>query len=173
MDETKGPLSGKTPTAWQGPKRKAPDVYIGETIGGRMRGGVLKGGTRQIFGGRRTTFPDTERNANGSLKGVRNKISRRVIRKAFLRSHSTVEIKIANARALNAQAAEVARDNKKSTRWARRLVVKELAIHQPVYAPDHKELRAMRTAARKAKRKGFSSGVINDAISAVVDRQAK
>jgi len=137
-----------------GPRRKAPVVYIGEHVGKY-----------------RTMHQDVERNANGSLSGIRNKISRRIIRAAFKRSHSRVEVQIANARALKTQAFEVARENKKSTRWARRLVDKELTIHQPVYAPDQKALRTMRTAARKAKRRGEAKP-IDDAISAVVDRMS-
>jgi hypothetical protein len=71
------------------------------------------------------------------------------------------------------QARELARTEKKSTRWARRLYDKELAIHQPVYAPSHKELRAIRTAARKAQREGRAAGVVDDAISQLVDKMEK
>lgn len=156
MDENKGPLSGKPPTEIQGPRRRAPRYYIGKMVGRHA-----------------AVYPDTEYNANGSLPGIRNKAARRVVRAAFKKSHSRVETQIRNARALKAQAFEVARENKKSTRFARRLLDKELAIHQPVYVPSQKELRAMRTAARKAKRKGQSTGVVEDAISAVVDRIGK
>lgn len=155
MNENKGPLSNLPPTDLQGPKRRAPRYYIGETCG-RFR----------------TVFPDTERNPNGSLPGIRDKGARRVVRAAFKRSHSRVESGLANARALRAQAFEVARDNKKSTRFARRLLDKEMAIHQPVYAPDQKTLRKMRTQARKEKRQKVSGPTrpIDVAIDAVVDR---
>jgi hypothetical protein len=139
-----------------GPQRKAPHYYIGEHVGKY-----------------RTVRLDVERNKNGSLGGIRNKAARRIIRAAFKDSHSSFTKGLKLARAMQDQARELARTEKKSTRWARRLYDKELSIHQPVYAPSHKELRAMRTAARKAKRKGLSNGVVNDAISQLVDKMEK
>lgn len=168
MDENKGPLSGKPPTEKQGPLRRAPRYYIGKTIGGRMRFGSLKHGSRMKVGGRSTVHHDTERMPNGALAGIRNKAARRLIRSAFKQSHSSFTKPLLLARAMKAQAFEVAVGEKKSTRWARRLLAQELAIHTPVYAPEKKEIRKMRTAARKAKRAGKG-----DAISQLVDQMSE
>ena len=133
-------------------------------------------------------YPDVERNKNGSLPGVRDKASRRLIRGAFKRKVSSTERAFGLPRAMQAQAREIASDThtpkiddhhngnrstrftstSAETRFARRLFAKELAIHTPVYAPSKKELRRMRTEARKAKRAGKT-----DAIGALVDRMAK
>lgn len=136
-NENVGPLSGRPPTAIQGPRRRAPRYYAGE-----------------IYGRHHVNHLDVERNADGSVPGIRDKSARRIIRKAFGRSFSRVEKRINFAREMKAQALEVARDEKKSTRWGLRLLAKELAIHQTVYCPDKKTIRAMRTAKRKLTRKG-------------------
>src|SRR5690348_11979779 len=110
MDENKGPLSGKPPTAPQGPLRRAPRYYIGKTMGRRRVGGGRRHkGRTEMLGhteGRLTVFADTARYPNGALGGIRDKGARRVIRAAFKRSHSSVEMQIRNARAMKAQAFE-------------------------------------------------------------------
>jgi hypothetical protein len=154
-----------------GPRRRAPRYYAGET-----------------YKGLRMQYPDVERNPNGSLPGIRDKAARRLIRKAFDAKHnSRVEQALKLPRAMKAQAREVASEERVEkiadhhngnrstkftstsgeTRWARRLFASELAIHRPVYAPDQKTLRAMRTAKRKEKRAGKF-----DAIGQLVDRMA-
>jgi hypothetical protein len=171
MDENKGPLSGREPTAPQGPMRRAPRYYIGKTVGGRWRPKGTRGKqhARQMrLGGRNTMHRDTECYPNGAVAGIRDKAARRLIRSAFKQSHSSFTKPLRLARAMKAQAFEVAADEKKSARWARRLLAKELAIHTPVYAPDKKTIRKMRTAARKAKRAGK-----HDAISQLVDSMAE
>lgn len=146
-----GILSGRHPTAPQGPRRQAPKYYVGET-----------------YGRHRIQYPDVERYPNRALPGARNKVARRMIRAALKRRFSSVEQALKLPRAMKAQAREVARDEKKSTRWARRLYDRELAIHQEVYVPSQKELRAMRTKARKDKRAGKQ-----DVISQLVDKMSK
>lgn len=118
-----------------GPYRKAPQYYVGETIGSRQ-----------------VNYPDVERYPGGRIPGVRNKLARRRIRGAMRRTFSAIERGLLRARALKAQAMELARDDKKSTRWGRRLFDRELALHQPVQMPNQKEARAMRTAARRKRR---------------------
>lgn len=144
------------PDPVQGPRRKSPPYYIGES-----------------YGRYRTVHADVERNPNGSLPGVRNKAARRLIRKAFGKNHSLVETRIRNARALKAQAVEVISEDKQyrgrsrhaKAKIAKKLLAMELAIHTPVYAPDKKTLRKMRTEARRAKRRGEV-----DAITALADK---
>lgn len=146
-----GIASGKPPTAPQGPRRKAPMFYAGET-----------------WGRHHVQYPDVERYPNGALPSKRNKFARRLIRGALKRQFSSVEKALRLPRAMKAQALEVARDSGKSTRWARRLFDNELAIHQPVYVPSQKELRAIRTEKRRLKRQGKV-----DAITALVEKMAK
>ena len=131
-----------------GPKRHAPEFYAGET-----------------YGRRKMLYPDVDRHPNGALPSKRNKLARRLTRSAFKRSFSRVERGLKLPRALLAQARVIAKDTGKSSRWARRLFARELAIHKPVYVPSQKELRAMRTERRKLKRQGKQ-----DAISALIDR---
>lgn len=159
-----GELSGLPPSEVpSGPRRKAPRYYAGET-----------------YGDRRIQHADVERNRNGSLPGIRNKAARRIIRGAFKRKLSHVEQALQLPRAMQAQAREIVSEYSavedrngtrawkgKSTRAARRLFAQELAIHVPVYVPDQKTLRAMRTAKRKLKRAGKT-----DAIGQLVDRMA-
>lgn len=140
-----------------GPLRKAPTYYIGER-----------------WGKYRTVRPDTERRENGTVPSIRNKAARRLIRAAFGRHHSKVERGLKFARALKAQAVEVVRDEHKGksryaqSKIARKLLAAELAIHQPARVPDQKQLRAMRTQARKDKRAGKV-----DAIGALVDKMSQ
>lgn len=143
-----------------GPLRRAPRYYIGETVA-RMR----------------VTYPDTERHPNGALPGIRDKAARRVIRKAFLRRESKVEKGLRTARAMQAQAREVVGDEHYDrSRYARaklaeKLYQKELAIHVPVFVPTKKQIRVMRTEARKAKRAGAKhASPIDNAIDAVLDK---
>lgn len=131
-----------------GPLRRAPAYYIGEHVGKYV---VVR--------------PDVERHQNGALPGTRDKHARRLIRAAFLRSKSSIERGLRNVRAMKAQAFEIAKDEKKSHQWARRLFAKELAIHQAVFVPD---ARKARTEKRKAKRRGEK-----DAIAKLVERIAK
>lgn len=187
--ETKvvGPLSGKPPSDVKlGPRRRAPVYYIGETY---ARGRGRKGSRAP----RSMQYPDVERNANGSLPGIRNKAARRIIRNAFGRKLSRISKGLDAARAMKMQAREIASESRVEkiddhhngnrstrfastsgdTRWARRLFDKELAIHQPVYAPGKKELRAMRTKARALKRRQMKGASVNDAIGDLVDRMQK
>ncbi len=137
-----------------GPLRRAPAFYAGET-----------------FGRRPVQYPDTERYGNGALASRRDKLARRVIRAGLKRTYSSLTKSLRLAQGLKAQAYEAARDEQpkgaKRGRWARRLLEKELSIHQPVYVPA--DLRALRTERRKKARKGLPV----DAISALVDAQAK
>lgn len=144
------PITEEAPPVEYGPCRRAPMYYSGETYG------------RHII-----QYPDVERNVGGCVSGIRNKAARRLIRGALKRKFSRIETALALPRAMQAQAREIAKDNRKSTQWARRLYERELAIHTPMYAPSQKELRALRTAKRKLKRQGKP-----DAISQLVDRLA-
>jgi len=154
-DENKGPLSGREPTEPQGPRRKAPMYYAGD--------GFIKG--------RPINRADVERLPNGVVSGIRNKAARRLIRGALARKHTRVEQGLALARAMKAQAREVVSDEHydrspmAQSRMARRLYESELAIHQEVYVPSKKEIRAMRTQRRKDARRGKK-----DAIAKLVDR---
>ena len=149
-----------------GPRRRAPHYYTGET-----------------YGRHRIQYPDVERHPNGALPGIRDKAARRIIRGALKRKLSRVERSFGLPRAMLAQAREIARETPswgvvlidgapaqrtKSPAWARKLYHTELAIHQPVYVPDQKQLRAMRTQKRKDKRAGKV-----DAIGALVDKMSK
>lgn len=142
-----------------GPKRRAPRYYAGESVGKHPM-----------------LYPDTERNPNGSVPGIRDKGARRIIRKAFAAIFSPVERGLRRTRALQAQAREVISNEhgKKSSsaqrHRARRLLAAELAIHQPVYAPDKKTIRAMRTAKRKAERAG-KKDFITSAIERIVEKK--
>lgn len=137
-----------------GPRRKAPAFYAGET-----------------YGRNRVQYPDVERWPNGALPSKRDKLARRVIRGALKRTFSSLTKSLKLAQGLRAQAYEAARDEQpkgaKRGRRARRLLAKELAIHQIVYVPA--DLRAERTA----KRKRIRAGLAGDAISALVDRMTK
>lgn len=132
-----------------GPRRRAPAFYAGET-----------------YGRRDMHYPDVERYPSGALPSTRNKFARRLIRAAFKRHHSKVERGLKLPRAMLAQAREIARTEKKSKQWARRLFERELAIHEPVFVP--KDLRAVRTEKRRLKRQGKK-----DAITQLVDKMAE
>lgn len=131
--------------------RKAPVFYAGETY------------SRHIV-----QHDNVERLANGTVASTRNKIARRLIRGALKAKFSRLTSSLRLARGLRAQAYSLAREEKRSSRWGLRLLAKELAIHQTVYAPTGPELRAMRTMKRARARKG----VAQDAITALVDRMA-
>jgi hypothetical protein len=156
MTNETGPLSGKEPTDPQGPRRRAPMYYVGET-----------------YGRRPINYPDVERYNNGAIAGIRDKAARRLIRGALKRTHSKVEKGVKFARSLKAQAVEVITDEHAErspmarSRMARRLLAEELAIHQEVYVPSKKEIRKMRTQARAQKRRGGQ-----DAIGKLVERMA-
>lgn len=96
-----GELSGRPPTDTQGPLRKAPRYYAGKT-----------------YKRRQLARPATERNANGSLAGLRDKGARRVIRAAFGRTISSVERGLRLAREMKAQARDIVRDEHKGSRKA-------------------------------------------------------
>ncbi len=152
-----GILSGQPPNeVMLGPMRQPPAYYIGEK-----------------YKGRRIQNRDVERYSNGAIPGKRDKGARRLIRKALKRRHAKTEQAPQLARDMQAQAREVAKEEGKSTRWARRLYEKELEIHKPVYVPTKKELREMRTEKRRRQRAGETGDVINDAISQLVDAEAK
>lgn len=142
-----GILSGKPPSDVKfGPRRKAPMYYAGEFYG------------RHVI-----QYPDVERHKNGALPSKRNKHMRRIIRGALKRTFSRVERGLKLPRAMQAQAREIARDEKKSTRWARRLYDQELAIHRTL--PNEPSRAQRRGYARKLKREGKQ-----DAISQLVDK---
>lgn len=145
FDEKRGVgiASGKPPSDVKfGPRRKAPMYYAGETYG------------RHVI-----NYPDVERNVNGSLPSKRNKFARRIIRGALKRRFSSVERGLKLPRAMQAQAREIAKENHKSTRWAKRLYQQELAIHRTVpNTPTRSQARALKRAGK------------TDAISQLVDR---
>lgn len=151
-----GIRSQRPPTAPQGTRRKAPLYYAGETLGDRLRGPLQKNSTNRvhkaIIGGRSINYPDVQRYDNGAVPGIRDKHARRMIRKAITRVHSRVEVSIHKARELKNEALAQAREEKKSTRWGLRVLAQELALHQPLDVPSGKEIRAMRTEARKKQR---------------------
>jgi hypothetical protein len=138
-----------------GPRRKAPAFYAGEA-----------------YQGHPLQYPDVERYPNGALPARRDKLARRIIRGALKKRFSSLTKSLRLAQGLRAQAYEAARDEQpkgaKRGRWARRLLARELAIHQPVYAPTKKELRKTRTQKRKDARAGKV-----DAIGQLVDAMAK
>lgn len=134
-----------------GPRRRAPDFYAGETYGLHV-----------------IQYPDVERWPNGALPSKRNKFARRLIRNALKRKFSRVETARKLIQGMTLQAYEIARDEKSSGRYARRLLAKELKIHQTVYAPDSKTLRKIRTEKRARLRRGEPA----DVISALVNKMA-
>lgn len=144
-----------------GPRRRAPMFYAGETYGH-----VRASGGEKTFRRRQVQYPDVERNANGSVPGIRNKFMRRLIRGALKRKFSTVESARKLPQAMLEQARLIAKENGKSSRWARQLFAKELAIHRVAYVPS--DLRAERTKKRKLKREGKK-----DAIAQLVDRMTE
>lgn len=178
MDEIKtfdeklgvGILSGKPPTKPQGPRRRPPAYYAGETYGGRNRLSP-KANSRPFSNsvrkgpGRPMNYPDVERYPNGALPATRNKHMRRLIRKAFKRHHSTVEKALKLPRAMMAQARLIAKENGKSSRWARRLFERELAIHMPL--PNEPTRAQRREYAKRLKKEGKK-----DAISQLVDKMS-
>jgi hypothetical protein len=139
----------------------------------------------ETYGRHNIQYPDVARYPNGALPSKRDKFARRLIRGALKRKFSRVEQALQLPRAMQAQARELAskeRDEKIAdyhngdrstyfsstsgdTRWARRLYEQELAIHVPTYAPDQKQLRAMRTTKRHDARHGKK-----DVIAQLVDR---
>lgn len=133
-----------------GPRRAAPMFYAGES-----------------YNEHDVQYPDVERYPNGALPSKRVKPMRRIIRAALKKTFSRLTKSLRLAQGLKAQAYEVARDEKRSGRYARRLLAKELAIHQTAYVPA--DLRALRTEKRKKLRKGLAG----DAISELVDRMTK
>lgn len=148
-----------------GPGRPAPMHYAGETFGPHV-----------------VQYPDVERYPNGALPAKRNKIARRLVRAALKRTYSATTKSLRLAQGLRAQAYEAGRDRArdfivrretppKIGRWARRLLAKELAIHQTVYAPDSKTLRKIRTAKRARIRKGLVADPIAALVDKMVDKQ--
>lgn len=131
--------------------RRAPQYYSGTHVGKHV-----------------TQYQDVARYGNGVIPGVRDKAARRIIRKALKKRFSSIERALDLPRAMQAQAREIARDVGKSTKWARRLYDKELKIHQPVFSLTKKQRRAIRSEARKRKRKGEP-----DAIAQLVEKMAK
>lgn len=76
-----GERSGREPTEPQGPRRRAPQYYVGET-----------------YGRHKINYPDAQRYPNGALPGIRNKAARRIKRAALGRVFSTLEQKFLKAR---------------------------------------------------------------------------
>ena len=113
-----------------GPLRRAPAYYAGNT-----------------YRGHHINYPDVERYGNGVMPGKRDKAARRVIRAALKRLHSRIEKALGLPRAMMAQALEIAKEQKKSVRWGRRLFDQELKLHTPAPQP------VTRAAARAEKRR--------------------
>lgn len=134
-----------------GAARHAPDFYAGET-----------------YGPYRVQYPDVERYPNGALPSIHSKPMRRIVRAALKRKFSRVETARKLIQGMTLQAYEIARDEKSSGRYARRLLAKELKIHQTVYAPYGKTLRKIRTEKRARLRRGEAA----DPISALVNKLA-
>jgi len=130
-----GPRSGQKPTSIQGPRRKSPDFYIGETFGVNGKGSA---------GGRAmTTRPDVERLPNGKLPSRHDKIARRIIRAAFKRSYSRVEQHVMKARDVVREVEGLADNSHEKQRY----VAKTLALHVPQLT------RMSRSEARAENRK--------------------
>ena len=121
-------MSNEEKTEVQGPRRKAPPYYIGET-----------------YRGYRTAPPDVERYKNGAMVGKRNKAARRLIRKTFGRQVSSIEKKILKARDVRLEVERLATNSHE----ARRYFKKTLALHQPL--PPF----VSRSEARKANRQAI------------------
>lgn len=145
------------PAPVAGPRRRAPMFYAGER-----------------YAGRRMQYPDVQRYPDSyvpALRGkpvsARNKHMRRLIRGAFKRHHSSVEQALKLPRAMLEQARLIAKEEGKSSRFARRLFARELALHDTVYVPSSQELRSARTQKRKDKRAGRK-----DAIAQLVEKMA-
>lgn len=122
--EEVGPLSGKPATERQGPLRRQPMYYAGQTMGKRKR---TKNGKR---GGRPLVHADTERKADGTY-GIKNKAARRMIREKQRKHHSKVERGVKFAQAIHAEA----RTLSNNSHDAKRIYDQELAFHQPVPEP--------------------------------------
>ena len=160
-----GIASGKAPTGFQGPFRKAPAFYAGEFYGTKKVISALTKRTVRVP--REINYPDMERHANGAHPGKRDKLMRRVIRGALKRRFSKFERGLKLPRAMLGQAIEVMRDEgRKGNRAARRLFAKELAIHRPQPSePTRAQRRAYQKLLKKQGRK--------DAIAQLVDAMAK
>ena len=152
QNEDTGPLSVREPTAPQGPRRRAPHYYVGETCGTKRGKGSYGRGTgtmrrtrsvAQVRHTRYVNYPDVQRYPNGALPGIRNKLARRRIRGALMRANSTIEARVRRARQLRLSIPSY------NSHEARRLFEKTLSLHMPTPSYDS---RALRTAFRKAKR---------------------
>lgn len=152
------PPSEPEPAPVAGPSRRAPMFYAGER-----------------YAGRRMQYPDVQRYPDSyvpALRGkpvsARNKFMRRLIRKAFKTHHSSVDKALKLPRAMLEQARLIAKEEGKSSRFARRFFERELALHDTVYVPSSQELRSIRTQKRKDKRAGKK-----DAIAQLVEKMSK
>lgn len=134
----------------QGPRRRAPRYYVGETVGRRP-----------------INYPDVQRYPNGALPGIRNKLARRRIRAALMRANSTIEARVAKARHLRLTIPSY------NSHEAKRLFEKTLSLHMP--APSY-DSRALRTEFRKAKRAAAKEKGIhvreldNEIVKALADK---
>lgn len=146
MDNKK--IVADEPAPVQGPRRKAPEFYIGD---GRLKG-------------RPINHPDVERKANGQVVGKRDKAARRMLRKALKKSRSTTEHALEQPRAMQAQAAEVMREEgRRGGRAGRRLFERMLDIHQP---RPNELTRAQRRSMQKALRKAGKKDAITELVDA-------
>lgn len=140
------------------PRRRAPEFYAGETFG-RQKAKTPSGRTVRVP--RSVQYPDVERHANGAVPSKRNKLMRRMIRKALKKRFSKVEQARKLPQAMLEQARVIAEENGRGSRFARRLYEKELAIHQPVFVPERAEDRRDNRDEQK------------DAIAQLVEAQEK
>lgn len=125
-----GPLSGKPPTEWQGPLRRAPEYYAGKTMGKRVR-------TRNgKVGGRPMLHADTQVKVDGTY-GKKNKAARRLVRGAMKKSHSRAEKRVRDAQLLKQEAYSASWNGHE----ARRMLDKELAF-RPTAAPQPPKRKA-------------------------------
>lgn len=140
------------PALAYGPLRKAPTYYIGEAIG-------VNG--KSSYGGRALTARrDTERLQNGSLPGKRDKLARRMLRKAFRNAYSKTEQSILKAHDLVNEvrgygAAKWATSNAKNAaaRDGQRNVERLFKAHMPKKIADGRKARQdMRKARHKHKK---------------------
>ncbi len=102
-----------------GPRTQSPAYYVGESLGNKQ---ILK--------------PDVQRHGNGAAAGIRDKGARRIIRRAFGERLRNIAGGLKLVRDMRMQAREVAHATGRSRNavrhLAKRLLAKELALHQTV-----------------------------------------
>lgn len=103
-----------TPEHSIGPLRRCPPYYIGET-----------------YRGRNTAHPEAERWPDGRQTGKRDKLARRMIRKAFGRSLSRIEQHVLKARDARNEVQRLATNSHEAARYWDKV----LALHVPLGQP--------------------------------------